>query len=131
MRAFLIAPYYIHWHYGRALNGIIEITQNLAWFLWHFFSVGVLMQTLFSPWQRLQEQHKRGLDIGNYLSSLTINIVMRCVGALVRSIFIILGLISICFTYVGGVIVFIVWLAFPLAVVFGIILGFVFMFRAS
>jgi hypothetical protein len=129
MRAFLIAPYYIHWHYSRALKGIVVITGNLMWFCWHFFSVGLLLETLFSPWQRIQEQHKRGLDIEGYLSTVTVNLVMRCVGIFIRSIFIVLGLASIVLVGIGGLAVFAMWLVLPAAIIFAFILGFILLFK--
>jgi hypothetical protein len=131
MRALLIAPYYIQWHYGKALTGIIEITSNLAWFMWHFFSVGLLFQTLFSPWQRLQEKRKRGLDIEGFLSTILINIVMRLVGALIRLIFIIMGVVGSMLVLLGGTVVLAVWFILPLAVVVCAGFGFIFMFKAS
>ncbi len=130
MRALLIAPYYIHWHYSKALAGISVITGNLVWFCWHFFSVGVLLQTFFSPWQRIHEEKKRGLDIEGWISTFLINLVMRCVGVFIRLIFIIIGFISMAFIAVGGVVVFLVWLVLPAAIVVGIIFSFILMFRA-
>lgn len=131
MRAFLIAPYYIKWHYSKALAGISTITGNFIWFLWHFFSVGVLLQTFFAPWQRIHEERRRGLDIPGWFSTLLINLVMRCVGIFIRLIFIILGLISMMLAAFCGVIVFLVWLVLPLAIIIGIIFAFTLMFRAS
>jgi hypothetical protein len=130
MRALLIAPYYIHWHYSRALQGIQDITTNLVWFVWHFFSIGILFETLFAPWQRIQETRKRGLDIEGYLSTLLINLVMRCVGVFIRMIFIVIGLVCCAAVVLGGVVVFLVWLVLPLVIVLGLIMSFVLMFRA-
>jgi hypothetical protein len=130
MRAFLIAPYYITWHYSRALAGISTITGNFIWFSWHFFSVGVLARTLFAPWQRIHEEHKRGLDISGWLSTFLINLVMRGVGVFIRMIFIILGLVSMILAALAGMIVFLVWLVLPLAIIIGIIFAFTLMFRA-
>jgi hypothetical protein len=130
MRALLIAPFYIHWHYGRALCGIKDITGNLIWFIWHFFSIGILFETLFSPWQRIKEEHKRGLDIENYLSTLLVNMVMRLVGIFIRFIFICIGLVCVMSVFIAGIIVFALWLALPLVVALGIIMSFVLMFKA-
>jgi hypothetical protein len=130
MRALLIAPYYIHWHYGRALRGIVDITNNLIWFLWNFFSIGLLLQTLFAPWQRLEEDHKRvGLNVEAYVSSLMLNTVMRFVGFVIRLIFILIGFVAIIFVTISGSIVFVVWLALPGAIAFVFIFGFTLLFQ--
>jgi len=130
MRALLIAPYYIQWHYSKALLGVSNITGNFVWFLWHFFSVGVLLQTFFDPWQRIHEERKRGLDIEGWLSTFLINIVMRGVGMLIRLIFILLGIVSMAFVAVSGVVVFLAWLVLPVLIIVGIIFSFILMFRA-
>lgn len=131
MRALLLFPYYVHWHYGRALQGIKNITSNLVWFLWHFFSIGLMMSTLLEPWQRLHEERKRGLDIESYMSTLVINVIMRIVGILVRSIFIITGLVSIIITILGGIIMFAAWLILPVTVICSFVFGFILLFRVS
>lgn len=129
MRLLLLVPYYISWHYSRALAGIVRLTTNLVWFFWHFFSIGLLTKTLFSPWQRLQETHSKGLDIEAYLSTALVNGVMRGVGFIIRLLFICFGLIAIIGTIIIGSGVFIVWLALPLVIAFLITYGFILLFR--
>jgi hypothetical protein len=131
MRLLLVIPYYISWHYSRALAGIVRLTNNLVWFLWHFFSIGLLAKTLFSPWQRLQEIRPKGLDIEAYLSTALVNMVMRGVGFIIRLLFICLGLIAIVGTILIGCGVFIVWLALPFVIAFLITYGFILLFRTS
>jgi hypothetical protein len=131
MRALLLFPDYIRWHYGRALQSIFEINANFMWFLWHFFSVGLMLSTFFAPWQRIQEEHVHGLDIGNYFSTTIINSVMRLVGIVIRSVFISIGCLAIVLTSVAGILFFVVWLALPLVIIVSFILGFIFLFRAS
>lgn len=77
----------------------------------------------------MQEAKKRGLDIEAYLSTLTINIVMRCVGAIVRGTFIIVGLISIVGAILAGVVSYVAWLALPILVPTSFILGVVLLFK--
>src|SRR5882672_9531704 len=127
MRVFLLFPYYIRWHYSTALNGIVRITENIVWFTWHFFSVGLNTKTLFSPWQRLQEQRKEGLDIENIVTTIIINILMRCVGAFVRGIFIILGLVIITLDIALGFSLLLIWIALPLTCLFLFVAGIVFL----
>ncbi|MCC2630461.1 MAG: hypothetical protein K0S38_270 [Candidatus Paceibacter sp.] len=129
MRALLIAPYYVHWHYSRALRGIFDITANFIWFFWHFFSISLLLRTFFDPWQRLHEDHKRGLDIEGYLSSVVLNLVMRLVGITIRLIFILVGLVAIVLALIGGIVALTVWMILPAAIVFVFIFGFILLFR--
>ncbi len=131
MRALLLFPYYVRWHYGQALKGIYEITGNLVWFIWHFFSIGLMLRTFFAPWQRLHEERVRGFDLEGYFSAMIINIVMRCVGILIRAVFIAVGITAIAAVIAGGAFVFAAWLILPLAVLFSFIFGFILLFKAS
>ena len=90
-----------------------------------------MLQTLFAPWQRLQESHSHGLDIENYFSTMAVNMVMRCVGIIIRCVFIVVGLVCIALTLAGGVAVFLIWLVLPGAIIFAFVLGFILLFRAS
>jgi hypothetical protein len=130
MRALFIAPYYIRWHYSRALQSIIDIMSNIVWFLWHFFSIGILLETFFSPWQRLHEDRKQGLHIGSYLSTFALNVVMRFVGIVIRSLFILVGCIAIVLSTIIGAIVFFMWIVLPVASVLGFVMGFILLFKA-
>jgi hypothetical protein len=130
MRALLLAPYYIHWHYGRALKNTLIISQNSIWFLWHFFSIKELSFTLFSPWQRLDVQHeKHSFDIEAYLSVLAVNGVMRVTGAIIRLVFIIFGLAFIISTFILTIVFLILWLALPAVIIFLLVLGVVLLFK--
>jgi hypothetical protein len=129
MRALTLFPYYVHWHYSRAIYGIIDITRNFVWFLWHFFSISLLFQTLFEPWQRLQEQRKKGLDIEGFFSTMILNLVMRFVGLLIRLTFIAVGFAGIVLTIAGSIVVLAVWLVLPAAIIFVFIFGFILLFR--
>src|SRR5882724_11701681 len=95
MGAILFLPYYFTWHYSKALRNSAAITKDFIWFLWHFFSVGLNFKTILSPWRRMQETQERRFDIEAFFSTFIINTIMRVVGAFIRLIFILLGVVSI------------------------------------
>jgi hypothetical protein len=99
-----------------------------VWFFYHFFSISILLQTFFSPFQRLSESSGKGLDIERMAETLVVNTLMRAVGMFIRIIFITAGAISIIITITGGAILFFVWLAAPLFVVTLVGGGFIFFF---
>ncbi len=111
-----IVPSYIRWHYGDALGRIFALWTNFLWFAYTFFSIPLLMRSLFSPWQRIQEEYKKGFDIEAYASSFLVNILMRCVGAFVRIIFIVVGTLSLLLLFGFGLILFVLWFLLPLVV---------------
>lgn len=118
MRFFLIYPYYISWHYTKGLKNLLEIWQNFLWFIINFFSIGTLLTTLFSPFERLQEHYRGGLDLGNFFSVLVVNLIMRLVGFFSRIILIILGITIFIATIILGVISFFIWLILPILMMF-------------
>ena len=124
MRLFGLLPFYFAWHYTKALKNIVAITKNLAWFFWHFFSVGLLTMTLFSPWQRIQEERpKNSIAIGPILSTILINVLMRITGAVIRSVMIAVGLATIIVVITGGAVFFVLWLLFPVLIIGTLLLG--------
>jgi len=125
MRLFSLFLSYIRWHYLAAPQNIIRLSRTFIWFLWHFFSVGILLRTLFAPWLRLSEERKRGFDIENAASTFLVNTVMRGVGVGIRLIFILIGILAIILTCLLTVVVFLVWIAWPLLIIFSLVLGFI------
>ena len=114
MNALIFTKDYFSWHYGAALKKGLIIWRNFLWFVAHFFSIGLLFRTLFSPWKRMHEYYGRGFDLGRYFETLIINVIMRLVGFFARSIFILAGLAVEAGTIILGALVFAIWLGMPL-----------------
>ncbi|MES2437148.1 MAG: hypothetical protein V4519_03975 [Patescibacteria group bacterium] len=130
MRPLLLLPYYIHWHYGRAISSGFTIFQNFIWFIGHFFSIGILFKTLFQPWEKMVEERQPGLSFSNIASALLINLCIRFAGAVIRLAVIFTGFICMSVITVIGACVFIIWLAFPLFIIAFFGLGIVFLIKA-
>src|SRR3989344_3793413 len=79
---------YIGWHYSLALEAWWLIYTNCLWFLFNFFSVSILIRTLFSPWRRLTESYPTSFAPGAAAEILIINLLMRAVGLVIRTVFI-------------------------------------------
>jgi len=113
---------YIVWHYGRAYADIFGVWRNFLWFFYHLFSLPTLTMTLFDRWRRLGEEKKHsGFNPGEYLSTFLVNIIMRCVGFLMKGTLIIIGMCAIVVTFFAGIILFCVWTLMPvlISVLFG------------
>ncbi len=116
IRILKIDVHYILWHYSRGFTDVFTGWRNILWFVWNYFSIGLLLRSLFSPWRALSEEKRgTGFDLAEYLSNLLINTIMRAVGFFIRLIFIVIGLIA-------WVIVF---LTFPILIVFWVSLPFI------
>ena len=109
---------YFTWHYSRGLRDYMRTWTNFIWFFWHFFSVGILSKTLFAPFRRIRETNTQpGLHIDIFFQNLLVNLIMRVVGFVLRSILIIIGMLAIGSTLVVGSIFLFVWLFMPLVLV--------------
>lgn len=122
---------YIRWHYTRALLEILINIKVFLHFLYNFFSIGTLTSTFFLPWLGLGEKYKQGsiLDFGDRLSSLFVNSIMRLIGMCVRFIVISFGLISMASAVIAGIFLIILWIFYPVVVIFILLSGFRLMFK--
>ena len=118
MDFFLILPYYFKWHYSQALVDIKNIWKNFLVFVYNFFSVPTLLFSLFSPWQRMQEGLPKGFGLEEAFGMIVVNTLMRLVGAFVRSIFIVIGTVSLVLCLCFGIIVYCFWIVLPVVVIY-------------
>lgn len=109
---------YLLWHYTAAWADLLRLYFNLSWFLFHFFSLRILLGTLFSPWKRL---HASGKEDGGFFGTLILNTITRLVGFLVRSVTILAGLFSLLLLAALFLLAVVVWATMPL-----LLLGIVF-----
>ncbi len=116
---------YFSWHYGRSIRELLNIQKNIIWFLYHFFSLPILVRTFFSPWRAMGEayEHKDIFHIGEMLSSFAVNTMMRIVGIFVRSIIILFGSFFIVSSIILAVGVLVFWLFIPFIILLLFISG--------
>jgi len=118
-----IAEYFI-WHFTQGAKGLIGIIGNYLKFFWHFFSVGILLRTIFSPWKRdITFSNWRGLHILLTLKKFFFNFFARFIGALVRIPVIIFGLLAELLAAILGLAVFILWVFLPIILLLAISLS--------
>jgi len=129
MSPFVIFPYYLAWHYTFAIRDFFGIWGNMIWFTYQYFSIPILLKTLFSPFKRLKEYSKGGLDIGSFFEALVVNTIMRLVGFILRSVVILIGLISLSISILLGLAAFFLWLILPVLIIFLMITGLIGIFK--
>lgn len=108
---------YFTWHYSVALKELFGICKNFLWFVYHFFSIGVLGKTLFSPWQRMDEGYKKGFRIEAFFEVFIVNTIMRLLGFFVRGFVILIGCVVWLATLAMEIVVFVSWLFMPFIIV--------------
>ena len=113
----MFMPYYALWHYGQGLRELVSNILSILNFILRFFSIPTLLSTLFSPWQRMDEGYKKGIEIEAWAETFVSNFLMRVVGFFVRSITIVIGLFTLLVVLVLCVAVFLVYVLMPLILI--------------
>lgn len=105
---------FLLWHYTKGLK--FYISRWLSYFDWinHYFSVPLLIKTLFAPWKRLiVVDRSPGFNLQKIMEKFTFNIISRGIGAIVRFSLFWVGLILIIFVYIAGILGLLIWLIIP------------------
>jgi hypothetical protein len=113
-----LALYYIRWHYSYALSDIIGIIRNFLWFFYEFFSIPLLLKTLFVPFHRLSETAHKGFDPSAWAEAFMVTTMMRVVGAFLRILLIGMGVLFLVLTLLGGMFILAVWVFAPAMLIF-------------
>lgn len=103
---------YGRWHYSDALVAYIRILKNFWWFVVAYFSMPLLLKTLFVPYKRMTE-HTVG-TVSSWLEASVMNTLSRLVGFLVRLCLLITGFVTLCGLTVGGIFGYGLWLIAPI-----------------
>ena len=110
---------WLAWQFYEMPKFLVHAWTNYFLFAVNYFSFTLLVKTLLSPWRRYRWAYPRGLNIGEFLSTLVSNIFSRIIGAVIRLVLIVIGLLFQVFVATGGVVVIVVWILLPFIIVFG------------
>jgi len=111
----------LSWWYGNGLYSRFQIVNNRLKTSADFFSVGLLLRTLFSPYKQISAGNVDG-PIGIRLHALFDRLLSRFIGAIVRSSVIVFGLIVMLLQIVFGAVTLMAWVIVPLLPILGLIL---------
>lgn len=117
MPIFLLAKNYMLWHYTTAYVDFVHIWWNYLWFVNHIFSFPDVVKSWISPFKRLQEAKVNILlRPADFFENFVVNIIMRIVGAIIRTALIAIALIGFSFVLVVGLFIFSLWTILPLLI---------------
>lgn len=111
------------WYYTGAGKSLVRAWKNFIIFVREYYSIPLLLRTLFYPWRRDITKYGRGFSIKNFLETLSFNLISRSIGFVVRSVAIVIGLICLLGVIILGFIALIIWLMLPVILLFLIIIG--------
>jgi len=114
---------YLVWHFFDTPQGILRAWRNCLKFNLNHWSVPLLLKTWFSPWRRYRSSYGKGFSFGKYFEVFTFNMTSRVIGAIMRTVLIIMGLVAEILVFFAGAIVLLAWLVLPFFIFFGFIYG--------
>ncbi|MBI3442301.1 MAG: hypothetical protein HY007_00835 [Candidatus Sungbacteria bacterium] len=117
MDATLLFGEYFIWHYGKSIRDFFAVWGNLLWFGYHFFSIGLLARTFFTPYRRFHQQYDwRNLKLETLGQDMLLNLFMRMLGMALRLCILAAGLIFESVILAGGIACFAIWLLLPILI---------------
>ena len=119
---------YLAWQFADVPQAILTGWKNCLRFNLNYWSVPLLLKTLFSHWRRYRYSYGRGFNLRRYFEAFSFNMISRVLGTLMRSVLIIFGLLTEILVILVGAIVFFIWLILPLLLIGGIFYGYKILF---
>ncbi len=111
----------MQWWYGDGWRArVAHVRERLASTL-DYFSIGLLLKTLFSPFRQISAGKVQG-PVGLQVRAFFDKLISRCVGAVVRSVVMLVGILAIVAQGFIGFVGIITWALVPLMPVVGLIL---------
>jgi len=110
----------ISWWYSNGFISRIRITIKRLRLSADFFSVGLLLSTLFAPFRQISADAS-GVSFADQIHAFFDKLLSRMIGFVVRLFMIIVSLIIMSLQIVFGAIILISWLIIPILPVVGLI----------
>jgi ATP-dependent Clp protease ATP-binding subunit ClpC len=105
---------FLNWFYTEGVNYYMKSWAGSINWVRHYFSLGLLLRTLLSPWKRqIEIDQSPGFNFQKKFETFTFNLISRGVGAIVRLILFGVGIFFIVFICLGGAMGFVFWLIMP------------------
>ena len=114
---------YVVWHFTRMPLEIAKAWRNILLFNLEYFSLPLLLKTIFAPWRRIQWSAGKGFNIAKLLEALASNFISRILGAVIRSVLIVAGLATEAALLAAALATLIAWFLLPIAIVLGFSYG--------
>jgi len=112
------------WQFVEMPGFLLSVWKNYILFALNYFSLPILLGSLFAPWRRYRWKYPKGLDIGEFFSTLISNTFSRFMGAIMRLALIVTGAVFQIFVIFAGLVVFLLWILVPFIIIAGLIFFF-------
>ncbi len=109
------------WHFYEMPKFLLSVWKNHILFALNYFSLPILLKSLFAPWRKYRWNYPKMLDVGEFFSTLVSNAFSRIIGAVMRIVLIIAGILFQIFVIFAGLIIFLLWMLIPFIIIAGLI----------
>lgn len=118
----MLAVDFLQWWYSRGWGhfamALVDKFRGMA----DFFSISLLLRTLFSPFKQISTQDATDGGPMAYISNFFDKLLSRIIGAIVRTMILIFGMVVLLIEAILSLVFVIAWPAIPLAPIACIVL---------
>lgn len=114
---------FLAWYFIDSPKNILKAWGNFLFFILNYFSIPVLIKTYFSHWRKYRSLYQKGFAPWLWFEAFVFNMFSRIIGAILRSVFIVLGLIIEIAVFLAGLAILLVWIFLPVILFFVFVFG--------
>ena len=111
------------WQFFDVPKEILKGWRDFLLFNLNYFSVPILLRTFISPWHRYSYSYGKIFEVWKNIQVFVFNVMSRVIGAILRSVFIIIGILAEILIILIGIIILLGWLVLPFFLFFSLIFG--------
>jgi hypothetical protein len=114
----------LRWWYGDGWRLRASLVANRLDGTIDYFSVDLLLKTLFSPYRQISAGRVDG-PLGVQMRAMVDKLFSRIIGAIIRLIILLIGAVAIGLQVAIGLIILVAWGILPLLPIIGLVLTFI------
>ncbi len=118
----IVALFY--WHFVDAPKFLLQVWKNFLSFGNNFFSIPLLLKTLFTPWRRYKWSYGKGFDIQRFFNAIASNFISRFLGMICRLALVFAGILFQVLVLALGAVIFLFWIFLPIICFAGLLFSF-------
>ena len=107
------------WHFYEMPKFLLEVWKNYIFFALNYFSLPILLKSLFAPWHRYKWKYPKVYEVAEFFNTLVSNLFSRFLGALIRITLIAVGIAFQIFVVFAGLVIILLWILIPFIVIAG------------
>lgn len=113
----------ISWWYGVGWRRQASLSGERLASMVDYFSIDLLLKTLFAPFRQISANSRVDGSLSQKLQAWLDKLVSRFIGAIIRTIIIFIGVLTLLATGVYGIVSLIIWPIVPFLPIAGLILS--------